>query len=167
METVTPQKMSMPVLINMYDWHTKLFKNVVDGISDKDAQNRMNTKANHIAWIAGSLVNGRYALGKFMQVDLQPASYELFKDYKGIQDNISYPSINEFKIEWDMITPLLKNAMNNLSEEQLSGPDPFKMPGGPYTFLDTIVACIDRESYCIGQIGLYRRLLGYEAMKYE
>jgi hypothetical protein len=41
------------------------------------------------------------------------------------------------------------------------------MPGGDYTFFDTLTFSIDRESYCIGQIGLYRRLLGYDAMKYE
>jgi hypothetical protein len=53
-----------------------------------------------------------------------------------------------------------------MSEEDLNGPDPYKMPGANYTFFDTTVFCIDRESYCIGQIGLFRRLLGYEAMKY-
>ena len=166
METIIEKKSAMQAVINMYDWHTKLFKNATIGISDKDAQNRLNTKANHVAWIAGSLVHARYDLGTLLGLDLIQTSNDLFKDNKGIQDNIIYPSLEEFRNDWDKITPVLKNALLNVSEEQLNAPDPFNMPGGPYTFFDTIVACTDRESYCIGQVGLYRRLLGYEPMKY-
>jgi hypothetical protein len=166
METKTISRTSMDTLANLYDWHTKLFINVIDGISDKDAQNRLNTKANHIAWIAGSIVHGRYELGNILGVGLKQTSHELFRDYKGIQDNIPYPSLDEFRKDWEIINQVLRDALANASEEQLNGPDPFEMPGGPFSFFDTIIACIDRESYCIGQIGLWRRLLGYEAMKY-
>ncbi len=167
METTINKKTSMFMLINLYDWHTKLFRNVIEGISDKDAQNRLGTKANHVAWIAGSLVNGRYELGNLLGLELKQGSHELFSDYKGIQDNVSYPSLTEFKKDWEDISPALKDALMNVSDEQLNGADPFNMPGGPFTFFDSIIACMDRESYCIGQIGLYRRLLGYEAMKYS
>ncbi len=167
METKTSEKYSMYTLLNLYDWHTKLFKNATIGISDKDAENRLNTKANHVAWLVGSLVNGRYALGKLLGMQLQQTSPELFKDNKGIQDNVAYPSLDEFNKDWDSISPVLREALVNVTNEQLSGPDPFNMPGGPFTFFDTIIACTDRESYCIGQVGLWRRLLGYEAMKYE
>ena len=163
----TTDRTSIKTLINIYDWHTKFFRNVLVGIADKDAQNRLNTKANHIAWIAGSIVNGRYELGKFFGVELQQTSHELFKDNKGIQEGIAYPPLDEFRKDWEKISEPVKDALANASEEKLNGSDPFNMPGGPYTFFDTIVACTDRESYCIGQIGLWRRLLGYEAMKYE
>ncbi|MDP9230732.1 MAG: DinB family protein [Bacteroidota bacterium] len=162
----TKNRTSMNTLTNLYDWHTKLFINVINGISDKDAQNRLNTKANHIAWIAGSLVHGRYELGKFFGIGIKQTSHDLFKDYKGIQENVAYPPLDEFRKDWENINQVLKDSLVNASGEQLNGPDPFKMPGGPFTFFDTIVACIDRESYCIGQIGLWRRLLGYEPMKY-
>lgn len=163
----TSEQPKMQILINIYDWHTKLFKNVINGINDKDAQNRLSTKANHIAWIAGSIVNGRYELGKFFGLEMQQTSHELFKDNKGISEGVKYPPLDEFRSDWVKISQPVKDALANAGEEKLNGPDPFNMPGGPYTFFDTIVACIDRESYCIGQIGLWRRLLGYEAMKYE
>lgn len=168
METTTKDKKTfMPLLIDMYDWHTKLFKNVTVDISDKDAQNRMGTKANHVAWLTGSLVESRYQLAKFAGKELIQTSYELFKDHKGIQDNIVYPTLSEFKKDWETISPVLRNALLSLSNEKLNGPDPYKMPGANLTFFDSIVGCTDRESYCIGQIALYRRLLGYDAMKYE
>lgn len=167
METNTDKKASMLALINLYDWHTKLFKNVIDGITDKDAQNRLNTKANHVAWLTGSLVHERYELAKFMNVNIKQTSHELFKDHKGIQDNVTYPPLSEFKKDWEAVSPVLKNALLNVSTERLNGPDPYEMPGENFTFFDSIAACADRESYCIGQIGLWRRLLGYDAMKYQ
>jgi hypothetical protein len=166
METTT-KKASTDVLIGLYDFHTKLFYNVLVDISDKNANNRLGTKANHIAWIAGSLVQARYVLANVLGSDKKQTSDKLFENNKGIQDNITYPSLIEFKKDWENITAVLKDALANISEDQLNGPDPFEMPGGEYTFFDTLTMCIDRESYCIGQIGLYRRLLGYEAMKYD
>jgi hypothetical protein len=166
METATG-KTALTVLTDIYDWHTKLFKNVLDAITAEDAQNRLNTKANHIAWIAGSLVYSRYALAKFFNINPEQHTLELFKDFKGIEDNTTYPSLQDYQQDWDTISPLLRDALVNASPEQLNGPDPFGMPGENLTFLDTITACNDRESYCIGQIGLWRRLLGYEAMKYN
>ena len=167
METITSKRTSTEALIILYDLHTKLLGNVLADISDKDAQNRMGTQANHIAWIAGSLVYSRYALANIFGVDVKQTSEKLFEDFKGIQDNVTYPPLAEFKKDWESITPALKNALANLSEDQLNGPDPFNMPGGDFTIFDSLTFSIDRESYCIGQIGLYRRLLGYEAMKYS
>ena len=166
METTT-SKTSMDVLISLYDWHSKLFHNVLVDISDADAQNRLGTKANHIAWIAGSLVQSRFALANVLHIDLKQTSDKLFENYKGIQDGITYPSLEEYKKDWERITPILKDKILSLSEDELQAPDPFEMPGGNFTLFDSITFCIDRESYCIGQIGLFRRLLGYEAMKYD
>ena len=167
METTIAKKTSIDVLSILYDLHTKLYYNVLVDISDKDANNRLGTKANHIAWIAGSLVQGRYGLANALGIDMKQTSDKLFENYKGIQENVSYPPLAEFKKDWEKISPVLREALVNVSEDQLNGPDPFEMPGGDYTLFDTLTFCIDRESYCIGQIGLYRRLLGYGAMKYE
>jgi len=166
MKTKTELKSALDVILNMYDLHTQLYLNVIEGISEKDAANRLNTKANHIAWIAGSLVFERFELARLLGVELKPSSGELFRDHKGIQDNVIYPSLSEFKKDWEKISAPLKNTLMHLSEEQLEGPDPFEMPGEDYTLLVSLIFTAHREAYCIGQIGLYRRLLGYEAMKY-
>lgn len=166
------KKTAMQLLLDYYDWHTKLFKNALDDITDKDAENRMDTKANHVAWIAGSMVYQRQGLANAMGINVKQTSEHLFKagkneGHKGIQDNVTYPSLIEYKQDWDKISSALRDALTNISEEQLNAPDPFEMPGGDYTFLDTLTFCTDRESYCIGQIALYRRLLGYDAMKWD
>ena len=152
-------------LIVLYDMHTKFFFRALDGISDNDAHNRLNTKANHIAWLTGSLVQQRYEIATSLGADRKQAAHELFKDNKGIQDNITYPSLAEFKKDWESITPLLKEALVNVSDEKLD--KLFEMmPEMRMTYFDLITFIIYREANIIGQIALWRRLLGYEAMKY-
>ena len=145
--------------------HTNFFFRALDGISDNDAHNRLNTKANHIAWLTGSLVQQRYEIATSLGADRKQAAHELFKDNKGIQDNITYPSLAEFKKDWESITPVLKEALVNVSDEKLD--ELFEMmPEMRMTYFDLITFIIYREANIIGQIALWRRLLGYEAMKY-
>ena len=168
MTTQASNQSALTGFIALYNEHTKYFHNVLEGVTDEDAQKRLNTKANHIAWIAGSLVQERYELARMIGVNgQQQTSHDLFSDHKGIQDNIPYPSLEEYRKDWKEVSPVLRQALESLSHEQLQGPDPYGMPGGPYTLFDAITFCLDRESYCIGQLGLWRRLLGYPAMKYE
>jgi hypothetical protein len=169
MEPITVKDSRLYALVFLYDLHTKLFHNVIEGISDTDAHNRLNTKANHIAWIAGSLVNGRYGLGNVLGIDQKQTSPEFFEGYKSIQDGATYPPLAEYKKDWETISPLFRNTLVHLTTDQLNGEDPFGMSGDSgekFTLFDTIAFIVDRESYCIGQIGIFRRLLGYEAMKY-
>lgn len=156
---------SIDTLVYLYDYHTKLYPNVIEGISFEDAHNRLNTKANHIAWIAGSLVHQRYELANALHIKARQASYDLFKDNKGIQDDVTYPTLEQFEKEWEEISDMLRNSMVKLTSEDLEGPEPFGMGEGLRLF-DALAFIIDREAYYIGQVGLYRRLMGYDAMKY-
>ena len=165
MEQTAIKDSRMYSLLVLYDMHTGYFGKVIDGISDKDAQNRLNTKANHVAWLTGSLVQERFELAKALGIDRQQAAYELFKDHKGIQDNVTYPSLAEFKKDWDAISPLLRTALANAGDTKLDSSFEM-MPGEKMTYFDLIAFMMYREANCIGQIALWRRLLGYEAMKY-
>lgn len=164
MEAINLKDNRMYSLIILYDMHTTFFTSVLDGISDKDAHSRLNTKANHIAWLTGSLVQQRFEIANQLGIAQKQNAHDFFKDNKGIQDGITYPSLTEFKKDWETITPLLRNAFVNIPAEKLDSP--FDMPGVPMSFYDLITFIIYREANCIGQIALWRRLLGYEAMKY-
>lgn len=162
----------LALILSLYDDHSRLLPNALDGISDKDAQNRLGTKANHIAWIAGSLVYQRQWMAVAIGLSVKPTLDEFFKvengqGFKGIAEDIRYPALADYLRDWDSISSVLREGLAGMSDAQLHGPDLLTMPGGEYTFLETLTFCIDRESYCIGQLGLYRRLLGYEAMKWN
>ena len=157
----------MHSLVILYDMHTTFFKNAIEGISDTAAHNRLNTKANHVAWLTGSLVQQRFEMAKWLGVERKQAADELFKDNKGIQDDVTYPPLSSFAKDWETISPLLKDAFEKITDEKLDSP--FEMPGMEdmkMSYFDMISFVIYREANCIGQIALWRRLLGYEAMKY-
>jgi hypothetical protein len=164
METKTASS-RMQSLVILYDMHTTFFKNALHGIDDKDTHNRLNTKANHIAWLTGSLVEMRYEIANDTGIETHQAAQELFKDGKGIQDDITYPTLESFKKDWDIISPITRNAFVEITDEKLDSQ--IDMGGMKMSFFDMVSFTIYREANCIGQIALWRRLLGYEAMKYE
>ena len=117
METKTVSGRMQSFLV-LYDMQTTFFAKVIDGVADKDAHNRLNTKANHIAWLTGSLVEQRYVIAKNTGIDMQQTAHEMFKDNKGIQDNITYPSLEAFKKDWDTISPVTRNAFVEVTDKK-------------------------------------------------
>ncbi len=156
---------TIPVL---YDMQTAFFRNAIEGISEKDAHSRLNTKANHISWLVGSLVQQRFELAR--SLDKSGNTYkqkadDLFKDNQGINDGIDYPTLDQFKTDWEIISPVLRELLVNAEDARLDSA--FEMPGETMTVFDIVSFISYREANCIGQIALWRRLLGYGPMKYN
>ena len=164
MKEQTASQRMYPLLVQ-YDMHNTFFKNVLAGIEDRDAQNRLNTKANHIAWLTGSLVQERFEMAKALGIEEQQAAHELFANHQGIKDDADYPSLESFKKDWDRITPLLQHAFAEATDEWLDSSFEM-MPGQSMKWFEMVSFMMYREANCIGQIALWRRLLGYPAMKY-
>ena len=164
MET-TVNDSRMYSLVVLHDMQTTFFSSVIDGVSDDDTHNRLNTKANHIAWLAGSLVQQRFEIAQALGNDLVPSSNELFKENKGIQDGVKYPSLTVYKKDWDKISPVLREGLVHVTAEKLDSKFEM-MPDMTMSYFDLISFVSYREANCIGQIALWRRLLGYEPMKY-
>lgn len=164
METKTASS-RLSSLCVLYDMHTTFFKSALDGISDDDRHNRLHTKANHIAWLTGSLVEQRFELARQFGKDMKQQGHDLFKDNKGIEDGVTYPTLETYKKDWDAVTPVLRQLLVEMSDEKLD--QQFEMmPGYRMTYYDLVTFVTYREANCIGQIALWRRLLGYDAMKY-
>jgi hypothetical protein len=163
METKTASN-RMYALVVLYDMQTKFFSSAIDGISDDQAHNRLNTRANHVAWLTGSLVHQRFDVASQLGIAGKQSADELFKEFKGIADEVRYPSLESFRNDWEAISPKLREALINVTDARLN--EPFNMPGATMSFYELLSFMIYREANCIGQIALWRRLLGYEAMKY-
>lgn len=116
--------------------------------------------------LRGSFVNERFeGARKFSSEIPQQQTGELFKNHQGIQDDKAYPSLADFKKDVDRISPILRNALVNITDEKLD--EKFEMmPGMSMTHYELITFMTYREASLIGQIALWRRLLGYEGMKY-
>ncbi len=159
-----PTSIRLYALIDLFDLHTPFFDSALDGISNEDSTNRLGTKANHITWLAGSLVQERYELANLLGLSLKSKAHELFKDHKGIQEDAIYPSLDSFKKDWNEISPILKAQLLKATDQELD--KVLEFPGMSFPLYEMISFQMYREANCIGQIALWRRLLNYDAMKY-
>lgn len=165
MKTETKSARVKP-LLDLYDMQTDFFERALEGISENDTHKRLDTKANHIAWLTGSLVEQRFDFATQLGIKESQKAHELFKDNKGIQDNATYPPLSQYKEDWKKISPLLREALTKVSDEKLDEKLEL-MPDMVFSNYEMLTFLIYREANCIGQIALWRRLLGYPGMRYE
>jgi hypothetical protein len=164
METQTASTRTMG-LLTLFDYHTGFFVKALEGLSQEDMHNRLNTQANHPAWLAGSLVQQRFLMASEMSTGLKQTGEELFKNHKGIQDGVQYPTVAEYLKDWEKITPEARKALVEIDDKKLDSE--FDMGGMKMSYYDLISFNIYREASIIGQLVLWRRLLGYPGIKYD
>ena len=152
-------------LLALFDYQTSFFAKALVGMSEDDMHNRLNTQANHPAWLAGALVEQRFNMASESGTTLKQTGEDLFKDNKGIQDGVKYPTVAEYIKDWDAITPIAREAIMTIDDKKLDSE--IDMGGMKMTYYELICFTIYREASIIGQLALWRRLLGYPALKYD
>jgi hypothetical protein len=152
-------------LLTLFDYQTDFFAKAIVGITEEDMYNRLNTEANHPAWLAGSLINQRFMMASETGSGLTQTGEELFKNNKGIQGDAKYPSKEEYIKDWVKITPEARHALISIDDNKLDSI--MDMEGMKMTYYELISFTIYREASIIGQLALWRRLLGYPALKYD
>ena len=152
--------------VTMVALHTQLFYNSIDGISEETAQKRPNSNSNHIAWIAGHTLSARYTLANVCGVPDKEPFPELFLHGKSIEAG-DYPSLEEMKVHWKIISEKLLSRLKEIDEKTLNGNAPFKLPVDDPTVRGTIAFFVHHEAYHIGQLSLVRKIFGSDAMKYS
>ncbi|MDT4831059.1 hypothetical protein FQZ97_645500 [compost metagenome] len=161
---IQPVSQRMYALMILFDMHSTYFINAIVGISDEDAAKRLDTKANHIQWIAGSLVQERFELANLLGHDLKAEAHQLFANHQGIKDDAKYPTLASYRADWNRITPILRESLIVVNDAKLN--EVIDFPEMSFPLYDMCSFNTYREASCIGQIALWRRLLGYGAMQY-
>jgi hypothetical protein len=157
---------SIKQLINQFNLHTRLLNNVTVAIKDGDAAKPMNENTNHIAWLTGHTVSTRFMLAGALGLKETEPFPELFQNGKGIDKTANYPSMDELTKGWNSLSTKIASALNSLSEEALNTKMPRPVPTGD-SLGDFISFLMHHEAYTLGQLGIYRRYYGVDAMKYN
>ncbi len=154
-------------LLGQYDLHTLLFNNVLVDISEEESTIRLVPAINHVKWLAGHLVWGQGGLARMGGVDLNV----VWLDHYNTQltqppgPELPIPTLEEIMIEWNKYAAPIRDGLEKISQQALDTPIEFPMPAfatleGLWTFIN------HHQAYTIGQIGIVRRGLGKNAMKY-
>ncbi|MDQ0594881.1 hypothetical protein QFZ37_003250 [Chryseobacterium ginsenosidimutans] len=165
----TPKSKKLEIIIPAFRGHSQNFLMVLDGISEEDAVKRIENRTNHIVWMVGNFLDMRYALGFVLGLKEEFEFKDFFFQGKALDESLNYPALQQLKESFHKISPLVYNRLLEVSDEELDKAFPMGMNIDffPETVLNFVGMCIGREDYLSGQIGLMRRILGYEGMKYD
>jgi hypothetical protein len=155
--------------------NTKWYINVLEGIAEKDSVRQINKNVNHMRWIAGHLLTGRYR--NVIRLGLQTEPYPHLDKFvipdtpppngRPVDENIRYPELAETLNYWKDYSGYLVKILPRLTDEQLMKKLPFEIPFDGDAAVDGFAFTVMHEAYHIGQMSLIRKSLGYEAMKYK
>ncbi|HEY8784263.1 MAG TPA: DinB family protein [Mucilaginibacter sp.] len=155
-------------LLAQYDLHNTLFNNVIVDISEDEANTRLVPTMNNIKWLAGHLVWGQLGLAPMGNVQIDIPWIDLYNTQlkHPVNMDIKAPTLEEIKKEWNHYSGPIREGLEQLSDEALNTPIEFPLPAfktteGLWSFIN------HHQAYTIGQIGILRRGLGKEAMKYS
>jgi len=164
-----PTSKKLEVIIPAFRAHSQTFVMVVDGISEEDAKKRIDEKTNHIIWMVGNFINMRYSLGWVLGLKEEDPFSDLFFQGKALDENFIYPTLVQLKESFHKISPLVYQKLLEATDEDLDKDFPMGMGVDFFKedVLNFVGMCIGREDYLSGQLGLMRKILGYEGMKYN
>jgi hypothetical protein len=155
-------------LLIQYDLHTTLFNNVLVDINEEEAHVRLAPGINHIKWLAGHLVWGQLGLARMgnVQVDIPWTDHFNTQLTEPVSASIKMPSLEEIKAEWHKYAGPIRGGLEQMPQEALNSPIEFPLP--EFNTTESLWTFINHhQAYTIGQIGILRRALGKEAMKYK
>ena len=162
------------LLIAQYDLHDVLFNNVIDGITDEESNYTLKDPTNSVKWLAGHLLwaNANFANIGRTQVEVKWRDHFYTKEGGGPDDFNAQPSplptLQEIRDKWNEDSAVLRKGLENLPDEALNTVIDTRHPIQPFdNTLGGLWAFINHhQAYHIGQIGILRRALGKDAMKY-
>lgn len=165
----TPTSNKLEIIIPAYRMHSQMFKNVLEGISEKASLRRIDNNTNHVVWMAGNLVNCRFWIGNLLGIEEIDPNEDLFKEARALDESLDYPTLVELKKNFAVISPKAYHKLLTTTDKELDKAFPFGMnvPFVPENVLNMIGMCIGREDYLLGQMGLMRKLLGLKGMRYD
>lgn len=155
-------------VISVLKLNTRLFLNCLDGVSNDMAWTRPNERTNSIGFIALHLVDARYYIADYLDIDLLNPYKEVFANVKRIEDlhRDQYPDIEELRTQWVTVAEALNQELPHVKKGQLQAESPFQFPVEDRSVYGGLQFLIQHESYHIGQMALLRKYAGLPAMKY-
>jgi uncharacterized damage-inducible protein DinB len=161
-------KNSAAPLKAQFDMQTRLFNNVLDGITDTDANARKNENINHIKWVAGHLLDSRLTnIAKMTGMQPDDTYTAQFGRGMALDPKAAYPPITEITAKWKETATALSEGISKIPEEVLAAPSPAKAPIADDTIRGLLSFIVSHESYHIGQLSILRKMAGKEAMSYN
>jgi uncharacterized damage-inducible protein DinB len=153
-------------LAAVFDLNTDLLLNCLDGLSQAEAQRRLDGGGNSVIFLAAHLADTRhFLLGRLGPPLPNPLSRYL-ADAQRIEDIGEWPTLDEVRRAWLAVSAQLSEVLDRLDPETLEKPGAHRFPIPDTTPLGMLAFLAQHDSYHVGQAAFIRRQLGKPAMTY-
>jgi uncharacterized damage-inducible protein DinB len=155
-------------LKTQFDFQTRLFNNVLEGLSNDETNTRHSEQINHIKWIAGHITNTRLDILNRLTGGVPDTSYGAQFGRGSVLDmHATYPAIEEIIAKWNGTSTAISEGLNNLPEEILDSKAPAPTPVPDDTVRGMLSFLIAHEGHHIGQLSILRKMAGKPAMSFR
>jgi hypothetical protein len=163
------------VLLDQYDLHNVLYNNVIADISDEESNRSVADPMNSVKWLAGHTLWAQRNLANIGGANVETLWRDHFHTKQGGTPEdfnappSKLPTLQQIKDKWNEDGPIIRKALENLPDAALE--TVINIPHPIFPFDNTLAglwAFINHhQAYTIGQIGIIRRGLAKDAMKYS
>jgi uncharacterized damage-inducible protein DinB len=154
-------------LAALFDLHTRLFHNTVDGLSPAAVVARPSEACNSVGFIAAHLVETRAWIGRYLGLKEPPPFGGLLEGAKSIADIPVLPDLATIRAAWDEVGEAVGRRLATIGSDELDQPSKPAFPGVPPTVRGGIAFLVHHEAYHIGQLAYLRKLSGLAPMSYR
>jgi len=153
-------------LTAVFELNTDLLLNCLDGLSQAEAQRRLDGGGNSIIFLAAHLADTRhFLLGRLGHPLANPLSRYL-ADARSIEDIGEWPTLDEVRRAWLAVSARVSEVLAELEAEAIERPGAHRFPVPDPTPLGMLAFLAQHDSYHLGQAAFIRRQLGKPAMPY-
>jgi DinB superfamily len=170
------KNMNLTTLLGrQFTLNSRLYVNVLDGISEKEGLYRIDDKTNHLNWIAGHLLAMRCRSLNRSGVGCSATAFAaIYSDMDApppanrmIDTGVQYPPLSELLLEWQNMSEAFIQSVLKLPEDLWNKDIGFVTPIDGRTLIDSFAFTALHESFHIGQMSIIRKALGKPAMSYK
>jgi uncharacterized damage-inducible protein DinB len=153
-------------LAAIFELNTDLLLNCLEGLSQPEAQRRLDGGGNSVIFLAAHLADTRhFLLGRLGRPLANPLSRYL-ADAQSIEDIGEWPTLDEVRRAWLAASTQLAEALDGLDGETIDKPGAHRFPVHDTSALGMLAFLAQHDSYHVGQAAFIRRQLGKPAMTY-
>lgn len=153
-------------LAAILDLNTTLLLNCLDGLSDVEAQHRLEAGGNSITFLAGHLTESRHFLVSRLGQPFPNPLARYLEDVRSIEDIHDWPTLDEIRPAWRAVSAHLQTTLTTVSAAALAEPNVHRFPIQDASRLGLIAFLVQHDSYHLGQVAFLRRQLGKPPMSY-
>ncbi len=153
-------------LAAILDLNTDLLLNCLDGLSEAEAEHRLQGGGNSLAFLVAHLADTRHFMATRLKRPLGNPLTPLLADARSIDDIRGWPPTDELRAAWRAISDHLAAVLPALTDQELGEPNVHRFPVSDSSRLGLITFLTQHDSYHVGQAAFLRRQIGKPAMVY-